>query len=331
MKILCRKSGIEFNVTHFPGYFTNAEAEHPVFNLTLKQLWRYYPKWQERQLTETDSFLLFLAYLNSTELVDFRCHVWQRPDTARIISSNMSALHDIIGKIVTIRHPKFAVPRFVISKETRDLANVKHWIEAWQNSFSDFCNGLKDETLRERLLRKEQNLERYIKNHSLNPNRYARLLAQWTSESAEFPNFEITVAGETWTCSEYWQEIIIKCHTDTDIITVPEKDLRELIEHCEENLDGGSIQAHHLFQTVRAGLSVITGFFSLGSATFSILGTNGNEDEAVGKTNLQMLIDTAPTKLPRRVDYPTDFSYLKAKMKYQLAQNYAADSTLEKL
>jgi hypothetical protein len=324
-KILCSKSGIEFKVDHFPIYITTGESHHPIFDVSLKRLWKYYPKWQSRELTKTDSFLYFIALLNATELVEFRCHIWQRPDTDQIISMNMESLHSIIGKIVTIKHPKFAVPRFVVSPETRDLSNVRYWIEAWESAFDDFCNGLKDADLRSRIQRKAESLEKLIKNPALKPERYARILAQWASEAAAFPEFPITIGSVEMSCSSYWQDIIVKCHIDTNIISIPQKDLEELIEHCEQNIDAGSIQSHHLFTTLRNGLLTLKGFFSFGSPTFSILGV----DDSVEKANMQMLIDSAPTEMPKRTDYPTEFAFMKAKMKYQLAQNAAQSGEIK--
>lgn len=316
MKVLCSKSGIEFQVSHFPAYATSGESHHPIFDLPLKRLWKYYPKWQAGELTETDSFLLFVAYLNATEMVDFRCHIWQRPDTAKIVASNMESLYHVIGNVITIKHPGFVIPRFVISPETRDLSNVRYWIQSWQNCYSDFLAGLKDQELRSRLQRKEAALERLIKNPALKPSKYAVLLSNWAAEAADFPQFTMRdSSGNETTCSEYWQDIIVKCHTDTNIISIPEKDLMELLEHCEENLELGSIQSHHLFETLRLGLDTLQGFFSIGSPSFSILG----ENDSVGESNLQLLIDGAPITPPKRTDYANDFQFLRAKMKYQLA------------
>jgi hypothetical protein len=315
-KVLCAKSGIEFRVDHFPIYLTQGEYEHPLFHVPLKRLWRYFPKWQAGELTKTDSFLLFLALLDRTEMVEFRCHVYQRPDTDRIIAANMENLVSIIGKISAIKHPKFVLPRFVISPETRDLANVKYWLQTWEDAFEDFCNGLQADDLRSKLQRKAEGLERLIKNPSLKPVRYARMLASWASEAGAFPTSLTNVNGLEVTISEYWQEIIVKCHTDTDIITIPENDLAELIEHCEENLDAGSIQAHQLFVTIRLGMETLKGFFSIGSPSFTMLG----ENDSVEQANLELLINSAPTDAPKRTNYPTEFAFIKAKMKWQLAQ-----------
>lgn len=314
--ILCKYSGVEFKVDHFPIHLTRGEASHPIFDVPLKRLWKYFTKWQAGELTEIDSYLYFLALLNATEMVEFRTPAFRTTKTPQIIQSNMESLFYTIGNIITIKHPAFSIPRFVITQDTRNLENVKYWIQTWAEAFSDFQHGLKDIELRDRLNRKSHGLERLIKNPSLNPNKYAHLLSAWAAEAAEFPTFTMRdSAGNETTCSEYWQELIVKCHTNTSIITVPEKDLVELIEHCEEYLDGGSIQAHHLFNTIREGLDTLQGFFSIGSPSFAILGDNDD----VGTSNLNLLIASAPIAMPKRTEYANDFQFLRAKMKWQLA------------
>ena len=174
---------------------------------------------------------------------------------------------------------------------------------------------MKDQELRSRLERKAVGLERLIKNPSLHPSKYARMLASWCSEAADFPVFNVTdSSGNTISCSDYWQEIIVKCHTDTNIITIPETDLVELLEHCETNLDAGSIQAFHLFTTIRLGLQTLQGFFSIGKTSFAIL----SDSDDVESVNMRLLIDSAPIVPPLRTSYANEFQFIKAKMKYQL-------------
>jgi hypothetical protein len=305
--ILCKYSGITFKCDHFPVFNSQSESHHPIFDVPLKKLWRYFSKWQAGELTKTDSYLLFIAYLRATEMVEFRCHIWQRPDTDRIIASNMEHLFHTIGNVITIKHPKFSLPRFVISPETRDLSNIKYWIETWDNCFEDFCNGLKDADMRSRLQRKEAALQRLIRNPNLKPVRYAHMLASWAAEATPFPEH----------CSDYWQEIIVNAHTDTNMMSVPQEDLAELLEYCEVNLDAGSIQAHQLFATLRDGMETLQGFFSPGNTTFAIM----KDSDSVEQLNLKLLIDSAPMEIPKRTEYGSDFQFLKAKMKYQLAMN----------
>lgn len=319
-KILCSISGIEFQCEHFPIALTHGESHHPIFNVPLKRLWKYFPKWQSGELTKTDSFLYFLSLLNATEMVEFRCHVHQRPDTDRIVSANMESLFYTIGKVITIRHPKFVIPRFVVSAETRDLSNVSHWIKCWNDALEEFATGLKDQELRSRLERKTNALERLIKNPALNPAKYCHLLADWASEAAAFPQFEIIdpVSGNETTISEYWKHIIMLCYQKESLLSIPESDIRELLEHCETEIDLGSIQSYHLFNTLREGLETVQGFFGSSSPVFSILSDDSNE--ALADANLSILKSTAPSEKPKRTAYPTEFAFHKALMLWNLAK-----------
>ena len=91
-KILCAKSGIQFQCEHFPIRFTQNEVSHPIFSASLKQLWKFYPKWQTGELTDIDSYLLFLAYFNSTDLVKWRVPAKYHAGTQSIIAQNFDSL-----------------------------------------------------------------------------------------------------------------------------------------------------------------------------------------------------------------------------------------------
>lgn len=319
-KILCSISGIEFQCEHFPISLQHGESHHPIFNVPLKRLWKYFPKWQNGELTRTDSYLYFLSLLHATEMVEFRVHAHQRPDTDRIVSSNMESLFYTIGKVITIRHPRFSIPSFVVSQETRDLSNVSHWIKCWNDAIEEFASGLKNQELRSRLERKSNALERLIKNPALNPAKYCNLLADWASEAAAFPQFEMVdpTTGNTDSISNYWKQIIRLCYQKESLLSVPEADIRELLEHCETEIDLGSIQSHHLFNTLREGLETITGFYGGNSSpVFSIL----SDSDSIADTNLELLKSTAPTEKPKRTAYPTEFAFHKALMLWNLTQS----------
>ena len=323
-KILCSKSGIQFQCEHFPISFTQNEVHHPIFSASLKQLWKYYPKWQAGELAPIDSYLLFLSLLHSTDLVEFRVSAIRHATTDAIIAQNMESLYRTLGHIVAIRNPRFILPRFVISHDTRKLTNVKHWLELWEDNYKDFMNGVKEQDIRSKLQKRESALERLIKNSAIKPEKYSHLLANWASIAAEFPTSETTLTdGTKTTISEYWQSLIMKCYNSVDIIQIERKDLIELIEHCEEWIELGSIFSYQLFTTLREGLDTIDGFFSIGSQTvFSIMG----EGDSVESSNLQLLISNAPITQPKRTEYPTEFAFLKAKMKWNLAISAAANA-----
>lgn len=321
-KILCKYSGILFESQYFPISLTSGESYHPVFDIPLKKLWKVFPKWQAGELDTASSYLYFLALLKSTNLVEFRNAAAFTQDTEQIVSQNMESLYATISRIVSVRTPRVVFPRFVISKDTKNLHNVKHWMELWNATYNDFLQGLRDEDTRSQLQRREAALERLIKNPTIRPERYSHLLAQWASIAGNFPEFPISVNGSTISCSEYWQDIIRKCYLSHEIIQIPEKDIMELIEHCEQEIELGSIFSYHLFTCLREGLETMRGFFSIGSPVFSILGA----DDSVEKSNLQLLIDSAPAEEPQRKNYPTEFAFLKARMKWRLSQSQSSQS-----
>lgn len=319
MRILCAKSGIQFSVEHFPGFLHTREAEHPVFSLSLKQLWKYYPDWQAGKLTETDSYLLFLSLLNATELVDWRVPVRRTEKTATIVTAHMQYLYQTISHLLSVRNYTISVPHVILSNDTADLSCVKTWIDIWETSYDDYVNRKARAIEIQHIKRREAASDKLIRNPRIKPEKYAHLLASWAAEAAEFPDFPVTVRSGTISCSEYWQQIIVACYNKVEVIQLDRADLIEVTEHCEEKLELGSVYSFQLFAVLREAIKLIDGFFSLGNVSFSILPSDSS-GESVGESNLQLLRDSAPSAPPVRTDYPTEFAFLRAKMKWSLSK-----------
>ena len=327
-KILCSISGLEFSCEHFPISLSQREYHHPIFSVPPKRLYKYIQKFHACELTEIDSYLLFLAYLKSTDLVEFRCAARRTSLTSSIVSANMDRLLTVISQINEIKHPSLSLVRTVVSKDTCDLGNVKYWIDLWDQNISDFKSGLKDREVLEDINKKANGLERLIKNPAISPKKYSHLLAEWASVAASFPTFTIILNGTESTCAEYWKIIIQACYDNTSIIQIPPADLQELIDHVHEYIDisAGSIQSHHLFKCLDAGKEKLQSFFGLGdyqylssdTPAFRILDANTSVEDA----NIQILIDTAPSSEPKRNEYQSEFAFMKAKFKWEVAQKY---------
>ena len=312
--ILCSYSGITFNCEHFPITLDAGDFCHPVFAVPQKKLWKYFHKWMHRELTSTDSYLLFLAILRSTDLIEWRTPCRRTHNTDLIVSKQMERAFITVSKLNVIAHPKFNPCRFVISPETANLENIPFWLELWEENYKDFMDGMKREEMRSKIQKKEAALQRFIRNPNIAPEKYAPLLAEWAAEAAEFPVGLIP----------FWKDIIIRCHDQISLLSIEKKDLVELIEHCEEYLGAGmgTIYSNKLFTCLNEALTTIDGFFSIGSTTFQLL-DNPTEAHAVEKANIANLVATAPIAEPRRMDYPTEFAFMKAKMRWNLSQNSA--------
>lgn len=320
MRIICGKSGIEFTCEFFPGFNRTGNYHHPVFSLSPHQLLSYAGKWIAGELTQTDSYLLFVAGLDSTGLLEWRCPIKTTDATASIVAQNMNKLFNVLGKLDVIKHPSFAVPRFCISHETNNLANVKHWLECWLEAYDNFKNGYQSISLNQKIARREAALERLIKNKQRTVQSYSSLLADWAALAGAFPEFAVNIDGAALTCRDYWKQLISKCSNKDALWKINAADLQELIEHCEENIDHGSIYSHTLMKYLRTAYAEITNPLGYGaplSTKFEIL-EDDNAD--VANANLQAIIANAPSVMPQEKDYPTKFLWLKAKMAYQLAQ-----------
>lgn len=327
-KILCSHSGIEFQVQHFPISLSSRECCHPIFCTSQRTLIGYANKWGSGELTTTDSYLLFCALLNSTELVEFRVPVLRTEHTDAIVATNMHPLLRIVSKINAIKHPALALPRFVISPDTKDLSNVSNWIEMWHAGYAEFASGYKTYTHTQVVLRREAALEKLIKNPTLKPESYAHTLSEWAAIAGSFPTGTVPFQGQQISLSDYWKLIIRKCARAESIFSIPEVDLEELLEHCEDNIPAGDIYSYELFSLLREGKKRQQGFLGLEdyaikssnstNPTFHILDPNTSVEHA----NKLAMVAAAPDVAPTPAQYPNKLAYLKAKANWDMAAKF---------
>jgi hypothetical protein len=336
-KIICAYSGVEVRVDHFPLYLDSRECYHPIFAISPKKLYQYYSHHIQNKLTQTESYLLFLALLNSTELIDWRVPAKRTEETASLVAQYLPDLYKAVVQISGIKHPSFSIPNIAITPDTHTLTNVKYWIKTWNEAYEDFITGLAKSDLKSKLARREAGLEKLIKSPQISPEKYAVTLAVWASEAGQFPDFEIPYEdGSIGTLSAYWQDIIVRCYKTENILAIPPRDLQELTEHCQEHIDAGSIFSHHLFAALEEGKSRQSNFFGIGDMIalsaenpgFRIIDVNN--PKSVEDANLAVLIDTAPSHKPERKDFSSDFQYLKAKMKYELSLQYSSQKPVDR-
>lgn len=319
-KILCAYSGLLLDVSHFPIHLSESECSHPIFCIPQKKLLGYARKWSAQELTTTDSYLLFIALLKSTDHIVFRSAVTVTPETDALVAQNMHNLIAAIGKINTIVHPGFTLPKFVISSDTCTLSNVRNWLRAWNSCLIDFATGFREYNASRALLNREIALERLIKNPMKSVESYSKTLATWAAIAGSFPTYVITDAtGAHIPMSDYWTDIIQRCCRNATLTNVPAVDLDDLLEHCEEHIPHGSIYAAKLMQVLRNAINMQKNF--LGGDSFQILNIPGNT-EIVEHANILNLISTAPEVLPTQGNYTSKIEYLKALTKYGMAQSY---------
>jgi hypothetical protein len=325
-KILCAYSGITFQVEHFPISLTQRESYHPIFDVPQKKLLPYLRKWGANELTPTDSYLLFLSLLKSSDLVDFRYPTIRTENTDSIVAQHMENLAKVVIKINTVTSPAQVFPSYVINPDTRNLENVDIWIDNWKDSYEDFCNGARRDYDNRRVGDKERVLQRLIMNPHREITSYATQLAEWASLAGKFPKFTTNspFSGKPISCDEYWKQLIVKCINGAFLTEQMRADVKELLDHCEDNIHMvGSIYSKTLFSNIWKALEKSKNFLELGDrdiakSTYHIL----ESSDQVEELNIKAIIDSAPETMPTREQYPSKFEYLRAKMRYETAQSY---------
>lgn len=335
-KIICAYSGVEFACEHLPIAISTRELAHPLFSLPKKKLLSLSSAWSEGKLSHTESYLLYLALLESTKLLEWRAPALYTSKTPAILANNMEQLFHIIGKIDIIdrqKHPEFILPHFAITNDTRNLENSYHWIQIWDKNYRDWADDIKERNNEQilELNRRTNAVEKLIKTPHKRIEDYPKILAAWAKDAGQFPTFIVSINGKKVELADYWEQIIIKCARSEAIFQVPESDLNELIAHCEDSIVGeGSLHATALMRYLRKGAMMQKNYLGLGDIDLSqksgtayrILKPNESAEDA----NIQNMIDTAPTKEPQKHQYPTLLEFIKAKARWTIAQEYIKNS-----
>lgn len=319
MKATCAYSGIAFSCEHFPATVTSSELVHPIFYLKPAKLLSYISNWADGSLNETDSYLLFLALLSSTEQVVWRLPVERTAKTNQLVANNMEKLASLSVSILQLKNRKEILPAFTISADSRSLDNVSDWLLVWEQALVDYKTGYRSTNQLQKQRDAESYLERVIKDNTRDARSYSKLLANWADLAGNFPRFlTLTPSGSKVPLNMYWKELIVKACLEDSIFTISQSDLDELIEHCEQEIPHGSIYAHRLMKILKTAAKSQRDFFGNLDTSFVVL----SPDTSVEDANKVALMATAPSEPPSRGQYATLAGYLKAKIAYDMVQKY---------
>lgn len=310
-RITCAISGLTFSCDHMPivlnsraGYF------HPIFALPYKKLYGLYSKHCSGHLTSTDSYLLFLAFLHSTEQVEWTVPASLIPrekGTIQLIENNLAQLIEVVELSNVISHPSFKQPCFKVTPDTSNMRQIAEWILIWYKNIEAFRTGYKNQRLQEDLQKVENRLSYCIKSGN-SPESYSQVVAAWADKAGGFPPRD----RDNWMC------IIRSCFNSNKMFSTPIADLKAVKAFCEENIEVGSIHFHTLMQVLREGISRHTDFLGMSPAVlgYTLLPIDSTKnDEAIAQ-----IVAAAPADSPKRADYPTQLDYLKAKLRFRTAQ-----------
>lgn len=309
--VTCAISGIVFNtsfldgvsIPHTAGYY------HPIFALSQKQLYQLYSKHTRLELKSVDSYLLFLAFLHSSGQITWKCPAAKDPNSAstrRMIENNISQLVSVLEKTSCIRWQGFTQPSFSVTYDNAQLDQIPNWIEAWKANLEQFGSKRADTRTLEALNKIENKLS-YLILSGEDPRNFSAVIAEWADRVSEFPAEH----------REDWKRHIRSCFNTTKMFATPLADLKAIKEHCECNIEAGSIHFHTLCKVLREGIGRHVNY--LGGSSLALGYTLLPLDSTKNDAELESLAAKAGDKPPVEGEYSSKLDYLRAKTRYQTA------------
>lgn len=298
MQIICAYSSIKYSVPeHFSQSLALVQAleVHPIFSLPGESLSNLYSAWLNGELSNEESYLLALALMNHTGLIEFRRPCTQTTDTQQILATHMQALYSTTSLLASLEHPALAAPKICISEDNNTLANLASWLRLWRECIEDFRTGQIESAAHDALMHKERALAKFINSSQIPEHKYAHVLADWACLAANFPP----------EYRDYWRECIIRCYDSGSLLSIPSVHLADIREWCETNIDeysSGSIFSYRLYALLSTQKNQIDEFEMLDEAPAAIAA-----------------IASAPASEPHQADYPNRLAYMRAKGAWLLA------------
>ena len=313
--IQCAISGVTFSASHMGSIYIPASAGyfHPVFAASYTQLHALYTAHCKGKLNTTDSYLLFLAFLHSSEQIEWAHHATLSPTNSiatRLVENNLSQLIAVLEKSAVIEHPHFYQPSYKVTKDNSTLATISVWIADWQDNIDSFLAGKVDERTFEALKKVENRLS-YLILSGEKPEKFSPVIASWASKTAEFPPDK----------DQEWQKVIRSCFSINKMFNTPLALLKEIKEYCECNIEVGSIHFHTLHEVLREGIKRHTDYLggsSLALGYTLLEATPEKEAELKGDAEVAAIAANAPNAYPQKKGYPDSLSFLKAKLAYRV-------------
>jgi len=331
MKVICPKSGLSYYAN--VGYGI-AISPHPIFSLPLSKLIAQLEDWASGKLTGTDEYLLGLAFLAKAPT-----H-WTSPtkqeQAGPIITTNLESLSKVVLRLHTLSLED--VPSFVINKNTAGLEQLPNWINVLNEALAAQVATVRAGRIAGRIARQEESITKLI-NRGLDRSgsKLAGLVASWAAIAGDFPTFKTVVQGKEVTCSVYWQSIIQIAWTGNYIAAlqngVTPSDVKELIEHCEDQIPHGSTHSYLLMKTLRGLYDLISEFRPVSPIVVNepdaditdgadsketITSTNANNSTTITTvTSTETLAAAIPLPEPARNQFKSQMDYLRARIKWQ--------------
>lgn len=232
MRIQCRFSGVSF---YCQGYNQlKVMGEHPLMQVPVRTLLSRAADWSRDTLDDTERRILFVALLKASELVEFRVPA---VPTKQTIETNMELLLKTVSWKEGIGD-SLRLPKYRVTENNYRIKNIGTFLRNWDDEKREWDGKTAEWRLREKLQRREDALNRIIRN-AQKAGDYLKKLARWTMDASAAPQY----------IKDTWVEMF-STEDDVEIWNMPTVDIEELLEHLQGHLTYGSTAANAAFRRV---------------------------------------------------------------------------------
>lgn len=363
MKLLCPLSGIKYEVGTFKlSSYKEQKVPHPFLSFPLNEvLGSCLPRFANETLFEEDLHL-FGTYLVSklpierwgAPLLEKEAISYWTPFWLAHIESLAATVKRLDGK-----KPRNLTTFNVITDDgIAPLSNLKEWLASTNTTINEFYSPITKEALdRNKVFRANLGeesfsseaqcnavIEKILRGSLSSPRekqKFPELVANWAAKVGDFPNTVFRDSkGDRKTIRSFWKQIIQdafdlgangKGYANILTSDVTIADLEELQEHCMETIPSGTLQSRALWEELAKLKEVILEFKSPSRASDLSIEILSSQDIT---SILEEVSHVAPIKnvenddpdMPRKEDYPSLSSFVKAKMAYKLSKEKAGES-----
>jgi hypothetical protein len=355
MNLTCPYSGLSYSIEGV-ALKKHSFVSHPVLSLDLNDvLGSFLPRFAKEDLTQEELHLFGTYLLTKLPIESWGFPLLAKAELFYWTPFWLKNLQHLASTVKRLsgKKPK-NLPTFRLICDSQDdsinpLSQLKDWLDTANSCINEYYAPISEEALkRNKLFRANLSEEQFTSEEQCNAviekilrgslstprekEKFPTLIANWAAQVGDFPNTIFrTSSGERKTLRNFWKEIIQNAFDlgtsgkgYSAILTsdVTIADLDELQEHCMEHIPSGTMHSRALWEELHKLKEVILEFKTPArnsDLSIEILSSGDLASilEDVSHVAPVQTIENDDPDMPRKEDYPSLSSFVKAKMAYK--------------
>jgi hypothetical protein len=270
----------------------NTSQAHPFYSLAAKKIPAILSLWQQGNLSNQETHLLYTRFLLDTEHVSFTSPLVLTDALSEIENAQIIPLSKLVYSGV-FQKENIELPGFAISSDSQDISELLSIWEIELESYRiSYMISKQQHEIRAMLTR----VQRAFASPLLHNRK--KIILQWMNRCCTLPVFQTIhpISQKMIALKDYWEEILTKAIEGDHMLQYPEKDIVEFKEHLESNLPLNYAQEFSLLEELRAAIARKQNYFG-----FSFVDA---DDRAHSIENVRPKL--------ARADFPNVTEYLNA-------------------